>query len=56
LVCERALSFSGDVGELGFSDEGLGLQQDKAVQGDDAREFGFRVFEWAILVSDLLLA
>jgi hypothetical protein len=58
LVCERSLELlSGDVGELGFSDEGLGFSTDKLLfKDDDARGVWLLVFELGNLVSDLLLA
>lgn len=58
LVSESSLQLlAGDVGELGLSDEGLGLGADELLlENDDLGAVGLLVLELGDLVGDLLLA
>lgn len=58
LVLEGGLDlFAGDVGKLGFGDEGLGLGADEFLfEDDDARGLRVLVLQLGDLVRDLLLA
>lgn len=58
LILEGGLDLlTGDVGQLGLSDKGLGLGADKLLlQNDNSGRVGILVFQLGNLISDLLLA
>ena len=58
LIGESCLELlTGDVGKLGFCNEGLGLSTDKLLlENNDARAVRLLVFELSNLIGDLLLA
>ena len=58
LICKSSLELlTGDVGKLGFGDQGFGLSADKLLLEDNnLRGVGLLVFKLSNLVGNLLLA